>query len=134
MGIALFYLLAQFNMWNVSFDLYILFTIGTSIIKSAGDFNKSNMRKMLLNFYQHIACITRASKTPLLMSLLGWIQGTSPSPFSKSDHDSILLLPSHRQKLKQQAPVLRSIQQWSDHASRLFCSRGQGYVPGCLSE
>ena len=37
-------------------------------------------------------------------------------PFGQSDHDSILLLPSYRQKLKQEAPMLRSIQRWSDQS------------------
>ena len=35
-------------------------------------------------------------------------------PLGKSDHDSILLLPSCRQKLKQEALVVRTIQCWSD--------------------
>jgi hypothetical protein len=34
----------------------------------------------------------------------------------KSDHDSILLLPSYRQKLKQEVPMLRTIQCWSDQS------------------
>ena len=34
-------------------------------------------------------------------------------PFSTSDHNSILLLPAYRQKLKQEMPMLRSIQRWS---------------------
>jgi hypothetical protein len=33
-------------------------------------------------------------------------------PFVKSDHDYILLLPSDWQKLKQEVPVLRTIQSW----------------------
>ena len=37
-------------------------------------------------------------------------------PFGKSDHDSILLLPAYRQKLKHEQPVLRSVQCWSDHS------------------
>ena len=35
-------------------------------------------------------------------------------PFSQSDKDSILLLPSYRQKLNQEVSVLKSIQRWSD--------------------
>jgi hypothetical protein len=41
-------------------------------------------------------------------------------PFGKSDHDSILLLPSYRQKLKQEVPVLRSIQRWSDQLESML--------------
>ena len=35
-------------------------------------------------------------------------------PFGKSDHNSILLIPVYKQKLKQEVPVTRSIQKWSD--------------------
>jgi hypothetical protein len=48
---------------------------------------------------------------------------TRPSPrppFSKSDHDSLLLIPSYRQKLKQEAPVPRSIQCWSDQSQSML--------------
>jgi hypothetical protein len=48
------------------------------------------------------------------------IQGPPPPPFGKSDTGSILLLPSYRQKLKQDVPVTRTIQRWSDQSeSRL---------------
>ena len=35
-------------------------------------------------------------------------------PFGKADHNSILLIPAYKQKLKQEAPVTRSIKKWSD--------------------
>ena len=38
-------------------------------------------------------------------------------PFGKSDHNSILLIPAYEQKLKQEAPVTRSIKKWSDEAN-----------------
>ena len=37
-------------------------------------------------------------------------------PFGKSDHTSILLILAYKQKLKQEAPVTRSIKKWSDEA------------------
>jgi hypothetical protein len=40
-----------------------------------------------------------------------------PCPtFGKSDHNSILLIPAYKQKLKQEAPVIRSSKRWSDEA------------------
>jgi hypothetical protein len=36
--------------------------------------------------------------------------------FGKSDHDSILLLSTYRQKLKQETPMLKSVQRWSDQS------------------
>ena len=41
-------------------------------------------------------------------------------PFGKSDHDSILLLPSYRQKLKQEVPVVRTAQHWSDQSESML--------------
>ena len=38
------------------------------------------------------------------------------SPFGKSDHNSILQIPAYRQKLKQEAPVTRSLRKWIDDA------------------
>ena len=35
-------------------------------------------------------------------------------PFGKSDHNSILLIPAYKLKLKQGVPVTRSIWKWSD--------------------
>ena len=37
-------------------------------------------------------------------------------PFGRSDHNSILLIPSYKQKLKQEVPVTHSIWKWSDDA------------------
>ena len=82
----------------------------------AGDFNKANLRTMLPKFYQHIDCSTRAGKTlDHCYSNFHDAYKAFPRPhFDKSDHDSILLLPSYRQKLKKEVPVLRTIQRWSD--------------------
>ena len=43
-------------------------------------------------------------------------------PFGKSDHNTILLIPAYKQKLKQEVSVSRSIQKWSDGADATpFC-------------
>ena len=81
-----------------------------------GDFNKANLRKTLLKFYQHTS--TRAAKTLDHCYSNFWdAYKALPCPsFSKSDHDCILLLPSYRQKLKQEVLVLRTNQGWSDQS------------------
>jgi hypothetical protein len=87
----------------------------------AGDFNKANLRKTLLKFYQHIACSTLASKTldHCYSPFRDGYKALPHTPFGKSDHD-ILLLPSYRQKLKQEVPVLRFIQRWSDQSESML--------------
>ncbi len=41
-------------------------------------------------------------------------------PFVKSDHSSVLLLPAYRQKLKQEAPALRTVQCWLDQSDTIL--------------
>jgi hypothetical protein len=82
----------------------------------AGDFNKANLRKTLPKFYQHIDCSTHLGTTldHCYSPFRDAYKAIPHPPFGKSDHDSILLLPSYRQKLKQEVPVLSSTQRWSD--------------------
>ena len=83
----------------------------------AGDFNKANLRARLPKFYQHFDCSTRAGKTlGHYSNFRDAYKGLPRPPFGKSDHDSILLLPSYRQKLKQEVPVQRTVQRLSDQS------------------
>jgi hypothetical protein len=41
-------------------------------------------------------------------------------PSDQSDHDTVLLLLSYRQKLKQDVPVTRTIERWSDQSESMF--------------
>uniref|UniRef100_A0A8C7MZF5 Reverse transcriptase domain-containing protein n=1 Tax=Oncorhynchus kisutch TaxID=8019 RepID=A0A8C7MZF5_ONCKI len=84
----------------------------------AGDFNKANLKTRLPQFYQHIDCATRGGKTldHCYSNFRDAYKALPRPPFGKADHDSILLLPAYRQKLKQEAPTLRSVQRWSDQA------------------
>uniref|UniRef100_A0A4W5PN64 Endonuclease/exonuclease/phosphatase domain-containing protein n=1 Tax=Hucho hucho TaxID=62062 RepID=A0A4W5PN64_9TELE len=84
----------------------------------AGDFNKANLKTRLPKCYQHIECATRAHKIldHCYFNVCDAYKAILRPPFGKSDHDSILLLPAYRQKLKQETPVLRSVQRWSDQS------------------
>ena len=82
----------------------------------AGDFNKANLRTRQPKFYQHIDCSTREGNKldHCYSNFCDAYKALARPPFCKSDHDSILRLLSYRQKLKQEVPVLRTIQRWSD--------------------
>ena len=84
----------------------------------AGDFNAGKLKSVLSHFYQHVKCATRGKN--ILDHLYSTHRDTYkalPRPsFGKSDHNSILLIPASMQKLKQEAPVTRSIKKWSDEA------------------
>jgi hypothetical protein len=88
----------------------------------AGDFNKANLRTRLPKLYQHIDCSTRVRNTIDHCYSKFWdaYKALPHPPFGKSDDDSILLLPSYQQKLKQEVPMLRSIQRWSDQSDSML--------------
>ena len=80
----------------------------------AGDFNAGKLKSVLPNF----KCATRG-KTILdhLYSTHRDVHKAFPRPpFGKFDHNSILLIPAYKQKLKQEARVTRAIKKWSDEA------------------
>jgi hypothetical protein len=83
--------------------------------------NKGNLRKMLLKFYKHI-CATRASSTldHCYCAFRDGYKDLPCPPFSKSDHASIVHLPSYRQKLIQEVPVVRIVQHWSDQSESIL--------------
>ena len=84
----------------------------------AGDFNVGKLKSVLPNFYQHVKCATRRKKTldHLYSTHKDAYKALLRSPFGKSEHNSILLIPAYKQKLKQEAPVTRSIKKWSNEA------------------
>ncbi len=79
-----------------------------------GDFNKTNFRTIAPKYFQHITINTRGDR--ILDHCYSPFRDAYKSfprpPFGKSDHSSVLLLPAYRQKLKREAPVLRTIQCW----------------------
>ncbi|XP_053271643.1 uncharacterized protein LOC128429835 isoform X2 [Pleuronectes platessa] len=83
----------------------------------AGDLNNAKMRNVLPRYYQHISCPTRCANTLDHVYTPGGAYKALPRPpFGKSDHVSVLLLSSYRQKLKRDRPVTRTIQRWTDQS------------------
>ncbi|KAI3376425.1 hypothetical protein L3Q82_016430 [Scortum barcoo] len=85
------------------------------------DFNSANLRKVLPENITNTSAVPYAwARTHSIMFTpltRGHVQRPrSHPPFSQSDHASVLLLPSYRQKLKRDGPVTRTIQQWSDQS------------------
>jgi hypothetical protein len=69
------------------------------------------LKSVLPNFYQHVKYATRGGKTldHLYYTHRDAYKALHLPPSGKSDHNSILLIPAYKQKLKQEAPVTRSI-------------------------
>ncbi len=83
-----------------------------------GDFNKANFRTIAPKYFQHITINTRGDRVldHCYSPFRDAYKSLPRPPFGKSDHSSVLLLPAYRQKLKREAPALRTIQCWSDQS------------------
>ena len=77
----------------------------------AGDFNAEKLKYVLPHFYQHVKCATSGKKTldHLYFTHSDGYKALPHPPFGKSDQNSILLIPTYKHKLKQEAPVTQSI-------------------------
>jgi hypothetical protein len=75
---------------------------------------QENLNRSYQIFYQHVKCATRGGKT-LYSTHRDACKALPRPPFGKSDHNSILLIPAYKQKIKKEA-VTRSIKKWSDEA------------------
>jgi hypothetical protein len=86
----------------------------------AGDFNVGKLKSVLPNIYKHVTCTTIGKKTldHLYSTHNDAYKALPRPPFSKSDHNYILLIPAYKQK--QEVPVTRSIQKWSDDADAML--------------
>ena len=74
----------------------------------AGDFNAGKLK-----------CATKGGKKPLAhlySTHRDSYKALACPPFGESDHISILLNPTYKQKFKQEAPVTRSIKKWAGEA------------------
>ncbi len=87
-----------------------------------GNFNKANFRTIAPKYFQHITINTRGDRV-LDQNYSPFRDGYKSlpcPPFGKSDHSSVMLLPAYRQKLKREAPALRTIQCWSDQSDAIL--------------
>ncbi len=83
-----------------------------------GDFNKANFRTIAPKYFQHVTINTRGDRTldHCYSPFRDAYKSLPRPPFGKSDHSSVLLLPAYRQKLKREAPALRTVHCWSDQS------------------
>ena len=77
-----------------------------------------NVHVLLLGDAHHISYLTYAPQTQdhCYSPFRNGYKALSRTPFGKSDHASKLLFPIYRQKLKQEASVVRTIQHWADQS------------------
>ncbi len=103
-----------------------------------GDFNKANFRTIAPKYFQYITINTRGDREldHCYSPFRDAYKSLPRPPFGKSDHSSVLLLPAYRQKLKREAPALRTnpmlVGPIGRYTTGLFWSSGLGHVPGSV--
>ncbi len=87
-----------------------------------GDFNKANFKTIAPKYFQHVTINTRGDRTldHCYSPLRDAYKSVPRPPFGKSDHSSVLLLPAYRQKLKREAPALRTVHCWTDQSDAIL--------------
>ena len=80
-----------------------------------GDFNSCTLRDTLPRYYQFVDCATRNKNTIDLCygNIQHAYKATARSPLGGSDHNSVLLTPSYRQKLKTIKPTSKTLKCWT---------------------
>ena len=88
----------------------------------AGDFNRNNLRTYCPTLFQHVTCFTRKDRIldHVYSSIRNCYKSLPRPPFGKSDHSSILLLPTYRQKLKRGPVTTREVRRWSDQSDAML--------------
>ncbi len=87
-----------------------------------GDFNKVNFRTIAPKCFQHITINMRGDRVldHCYFPFRNAYKSLPRPLFGKSDHSSVLFLPAYRQKLKWEAPALRTVQCWSDQSDAIL--------------
>jgi hypothetical protein len=80
-----------------------------------GDFNACTLTDSLPNYYQYVKCPTRSTRTIDLCygNIKDAYKSMARAPIGGSDHNSIYLIPTYRQKLKTVKPTVKSIKVWT---------------------
>jgi hypothetical protein len=77
----------------------------------SGDISAGKLKFFIPHFYQHDNCAMREGKKldHLYSTHRDKYKALPRSPFGTSDHNSIILIPAYKLKLKQEVPVIQSI-------------------------
>jgi hypothetical protein len=87
------------------------------VLLVARDFNAGKHKSVLSHFYWHAKCANREIILDHLHTTHRDTYKALPrSPFGKSDHNSIFLIPAYKQKIKAGSTSDSSIKKWSGDA------------------
>ena len=90
-----------------------------SVVIVVGDFNHTCLSKALPRYKQHVDCPTHKDKTldHCYTVYKRAYHASARAPLGKSDHNTVILIPAYRQKLKTVKPVKKTAKKWSPEST-----------------
>ena len=90
-----------------------------SVVIVVGDFNHTCLSKALPTYKQHVDCPTHKDKTldHCYTVYKGAYHASARAPLGKSDHNTAILIPAYRQKLKTVKPVKKTVKKRSPEST-----------------
>ncbi len=91
-----------------------------SVLIILGNFNIANLSHELQKYRQHITCPTRDSNTldRCYTTIKDAYHSVPRAALGLSDHYLVHLIPTYRQKLKSEKPLLRTLKRWTNEAEQ----------------
>ena len=82
-----------------------------SVVTVVGNFNHTCLSKALPRYKQHVDCPTRKDKTldHCYTVYKGAYHASARAPLGKSDHNTVILIPAYRPKLKTVKPMKKTV-------------------------
>jgi len=116
------YILPQANTDQALKELYGYISEQKTVLPDAVFVVTGDFRTIAPKYFQHITINMRGDRVldHCYSPFRDAYKSLPRPPFGKSDHSSVLLLPAYRQKLKREAPTLRTIQCWSDQSDAIL--------------
>ncbi len=116
------YILPQANTDQALKELYGYISEQKTVLPDAAFVVTGDFRTIAPKYFQHITINMRGDRVldHCYSPFRDAYKSLPRPPFGKSDHSSVLLLPTYRQKLKREAPTLRTIQCWSDQSDAIL--------------
>lgn len=89
-----------------------------TVVLALGDFNHVSLKKALPRYKPQIHIATRLNNTldQCYSSIPEAYHAVARAPIGESDHNTILLIPKYRQKLKLAKPTVKHFRKWSSQA------------------
>ncbi|KAI4888927.1 hypothetical protein NFI96_005928 [Prochilodus magdalenae] len=103
-----------------------------SLLIILGDFNRTNLTKEIPKYRQHIACPTREGNTldKCYTCIKNAYCAVTCTAVGLSDHSLVHLIPTYRQKLKTNKPVITTVKRWTsgDIEKRQGCFKSTNWA------